>query len=95
MSYIVTTVPSTTSAAARSRPSTDNTGTLVDHGDGSYTYTFYRDITAVQSQLAGMTVSPPNNIADLGDVSYNASLTHRVTIALSGSAPATGSNTAR
>jgi OmcA/MtrC family decaheme c-type cytochrome len=93
VSYIVTSVPSTTSAAAPSRPSTDNTGTLVDHGDGSYTYTFYRDITAVQSQLAGMSVSPPNNIADLGDVSYNASLTHRVTIALSGSAPATGSNT--
>ncbi len=93
VSYIVTSVPSTTSAAAPSRPSTDNTGTLVDHGDGSYTYTFYRDITAVQSQLAGMSVSPPNDIADLGDVSFNASLTHRVTIALSGSAPATGSNT--
>jgi OmcA/MtrC family decaheme c-type cytochrome len=93
VSYIVTSVPSTTSAAGPSRPSTDNTGTLVDHGDGSYTYTFYRDITAVQSQLAGMTVSPPNNIADLGDVSYNPGLTHRVTIALSGSAPATGSNT--
>ncbi len=40
-----------------------------------------------------MTVSPPNNKADLGDVTYNPSLTHRVTIALSGSAPATGSNT--
>jgi OmcA/MtrC family decaheme c-type cytochrome len=93
VSYIVTTVPTTTSAAAPSRPSTDNTGTLVDHGDGTYTYTFYRDITTMQSQLAGMTVSPPNNIADLGDVSYNPALTHRVTIALSGSAPATGTNT--
>ena len=40
-----------------------------------------------------MTVSPPNNIADLGDVSYQPSLTHRVAIALSGSAPATGTNT--
>ena len=40
-----------------------------------------------------MTVSPPNSTADLGDLSYNAALTHRVTIALSGSAPATGSNT--
>ena len=93
VSYVVTSVPSTTSAAAPSRPSTDNTGTLVDNGDGSYTYTFYRDITTIQSQLAGMTVSPPNNIADLGDVSYNPALTHRVTIALSGNAPATGSNT--
>ena len=93
VSYIVTTVPSTTTAAGPQRPGTDNTGTLVDHGDGSYTYTFYRDITTIPAQLAGMTVNPPNNIADLGDVSYNPSLTHRMTIALSGSAPATGSNT--
>ena len=94
VSYIVTSVPSSaTASAAPSRPSTDNTGTLVDNGDGSYTYTFYRDITTVKSQLDGMTVSPPNNIADLGDVSYQPTLTHRVTLALSGSAPATGSNT--
>ena len=32
VSYIVTSVPTTSSAAAPSRPSTDNTGTLVDHG---------------------------------------------------------------
>jgi len=94
VSYIVTSVPSSATASATpSRPSTDNTGTLVDNGDGSYAYTFYRDITTVKSQLDGMTVSPPNNIADLGDVTYNPNLTHRVTIALSGSAPATGSNT--
>ena len=94
VSYIVTSVPSSATAAATpSRPSTDNTGTLVDNGDGTYKYTFYRDITMVQSQLNGMTVSPPNNIADLGDVSYQPTLTHRVTLALSGSAPATGTNT--
>ena len=94
VSYVVTTVPSSaTSSATPTRPSTDNTGTLVDNGDGSYTYTFYRDITTVPTQLAGMTVSPPNNIADLGDVSYQPTLTHRVTLALSGNAPATGSNT--
>jgi len=94
VSYIVTSVPSSSTASSTpSRPSTDNTGTLVDHGNGSYTYTFYRDITTTQSRLDGMTVSPPNDKAHLGDVSYNPSLTHRVTIALSGSAPATGSNT--
>jgi OmcA/MtrC family decaheme c-type cytochrome len=94
VSYIVTSVPSSpTAAATPSRPSTDNTGKLVDNGDGTYKYTFYRDITTVPAQLAGMTVSPPNNIADLGDVSYQPSLTHRVAIALSGSAPATGTNT--
>jgi len=93
VSYIVTSVPSTTSASSPSRPSTDNTGTLVDNGDGSYTYTFYRDITTIKSQIDGMTVSLPNNKTDLGDLTYAPNLTHRVTIALSGSAPATGSNT--
>ena len=49
VSYIVTSVPSSATApAAPSRPSTDNTGTLVDNGDGTYTYTFYRDITTDQ-----------------------------------------------
>ena len=93
VSYIVTSVPSSTASATPSRPSTDNTGTLVDNHDGTYTYTFYRDITTVKSQLDGMTVTAPNNIADLGDVSYQPTLTHRVTLALSGNAPATGSNT--
>ena len=93
VSYMVTTVPSTTTAAAPQRPGTDNTGTLVDNGDGTYKYTFYRDITTIKSQVDAMTVSAPNSTADLGDLSYNPALTHRVTIALSGSAPATGSNT--
>jgi OmcA/MtrC family decaheme c-type cytochrome len=93
VSYIVTTVPTTTAAAAPTRPTTDNTGTLVDHGDGSYTYTFYRDITAVKAQVAAMSVSAPNSIADLGDLTYNPNLTHRLTIQLSGNAPGTGTNT--
>ena len=93
VSYIVTSVPSTSSAAAPSRPSTDNTGTLVDHGDGTYTYTFYRDIKNIKSQIDGMTVSAPNNKADLGDLTYDGTLVHRLTIQLSGSAPGTGSNT--
>ena len=47
----MTTVPTTTAAATGTRPTTDNTGTLVDNGNGTYTYTFYRDIT--QGQGAG------------------------------------------
>ena len=47
VSYIVTSVPTTTAAAAPSKPTTDNTGTLVDNKDGTYTYTFYRDVTKV------------------------------------------------
>ncbi len=93
VSYVVTSVPTTSSAATPSRPSTDNTGTLVDHGDGTYTYTFYRDIKNIKSQVDGMTVSSPNNKADLGDLTYDPTLVHRLTIQLSGSAPGTGTNT--
>jgi len=93
VSYIVTSVPSTTSPAAPSRPSTDNTGTLVDHGDGTYTYTFYRDIRQIKAEVDAMTVSAPNNKADLGDLTFDSSLVHRMTIQLSGNAPGTGSNT--
>lgn len=93
VSYIVTTVPTTTAAAAPTRPSTDNTGTLVDNGDGSYKYTFYRDVTKIKDVVAAMPVTGVNNKGDLGDLTYNANLTHRLTIQLSGNAPGTGSNT--
>jgi len=86
-------LPSTTSASAPSRPSTDITGTLVDHGDGTYTYTFYRDIRQIKAEVDAMTVSAPNNKADLGDLTFDANLVHRMTIQLSGNAPGTGSNT--
>jgi OmcA/MtrC family decaheme c-type cytochrome len=94
VSYIVTTVPTTTAAEAPTRPSTDNTGTLVDHKNGTYTYTFARDVTKIKDKVAAMTVSAPNNLADLGDLTFDASLTHRLTIQISGNAPGTGTNTA-
>lgn len=94
VSYIVTTVPSTTTAVTASRPTTDNTGTLVDNGDGSYKYTFYRDITQVKAQVAGMTLTGLNVAADLGDLSYDPSLIHRVAIQISGNVPGTGTNVA-
>ncbi|HUL64313.1 MAG TPA: OmcA/MtrC family decaheme c-type cytochrome [Burkholderiaceae bacterium] len=99
VSYIVTTVPTKNTStgaitpAAPSRPSSDNTGTLVDNGNGSYTYTFYRDITQIKTQVDGMTVSAPNNKVDLGDLTYEPNLVHRLTIQLAGSAPGTGTNT--
>lgn len=97
VSYIVTTVPTYKSAtdqtivpSAPTRPTTDNTGTLVDHGDGTYTYTFDRDITTIKDQVAAMTVAAPNNIADLGDLTYDPNAVHRLTIQISGNAPGTG-----
>jgi OmcA/MtrC family decaheme c-type cytochrome len=98
ISYMVTTVPTKNAttgaitASAPTRPSTDNTGTLVDHGDGTYTYTFYRDVTQIKAQVDGMTVSAPNNKADLDDLTYEPNLVHRLTIQISGNAPGTGSN---
>jgi len=93
VSYIVTTVPTTTTPAAPTRPSTDNTGTLVDNGDGTYVYTFYRDIPGIKAQVEAMTVSGMNDKADLGDLTFDASLTHRLTIQIAGAAPGTGTNT--
>ena len=40
-----------------------------------------------------MTVSAPNDIADLGDLTFDPTLVHRLTIQLSGNAPGTGTNT--
>jgi OmcA/MtrC family decaheme c-type cytochrome len=94
VSYLVTTVPSTTTAAAPTRPSTDNAGTLVDNGNGTYSYTFYRDITAIKSQVDAMTVTGSNNKADLGDLTYEPGLPHRLVVQVAGNAPGTGSNTA-
>jgi OmcA/MtrC family decaheme c-type cytochrome len=76
-------------------PTTDSEGTLVDNGDGTYVYTFARDITQAATIVASLKDSTDGlkKKADLGDVSYNAALTHRLGIQISGAAPGTGSNT--
>ena len=95
ISYIVSTVPTTTAVlAVPTRPTTDNTGSLVDNKNGTYRYTFYRDITKVKDLVASATLTAPNVAADLGDLAYDPKLTHRLTLALSGAAPGTGTNTA-
>jgi len=93
VSYIVTSVPSTTAAAKGTTPSSDNTGTLVDNGDGTYKYTFYRDITQVKAQVAAMTFTGAEKAADLGDLTYDANAVHRLVLQISGNAPGTGTNT--
>ncbi len=98
VSYIVTTVPTLTAdggttSPGPTRPSTDNTGTLTDNGDGTYVYTFFRDITQSKTLVDGMTFTGANVKDDLGDLTYDPSLVHRLTIQLSGNAPGTGSNT--
>ena len=72
------------SSGAASRPTTESNGTLVDNGNGTYTYAFSNDITKVKDAVAAMTLTAPNVAADLGDLTYDANLTHRLTIQFSG-----------
>lgn len=83
-----------TTADALTRPGTDNAGTLVDNGDGTYQYTFYRDITAVKGIVDASTDSGNNKKADLDDLTYDSSLTHRVVVEVYGNKFGTGTNTA-
>ena len=101
VSYIVTTVPTyksatdkTVVASVPTRPTSDSNGTLVDNGNGTYTYTFYRDITKAKDEVGAATLTAPNVAADLGDLTYDANAVHRLTIQISGNAPGTGTNTA-
>ncbi len=96
VSYVVTTMPTTTTAAVTAtRPSTDNTGTLeaVAGTPGSYKYTFYRDIPGTKALVDGLTLTGNNRKADLGDLTYEPTLPHRLVIQIGGAAPGTGSNT--
>lgn len=93
VNYLVTSVETNTAPVGLSRPGTDNTGTLVDHGDGTYTYTFYRDVPGTKALVDSLTAPAGSNKADLGDLTYDANATHRLTIQISGNAPGTGTNT--
>jgi len=94
VNYVVTSTPTSATATPNpQKPGTDNVGTLVDNGDGTYKYTFFRDITTAQAVLDAATYSGNNKRADLGDVTYVPTLTHRVSIQISGAARGTGSNT--
>jgi len=76
-------------------PTVDKEGTLVDNKDGTYQYTFARDIKQAATIVNSLTDSPTGlkYKADLGDLSYDASLTHRLGVIINGAAPGTGSNT--
>jgi OmcA/MtrC family decaheme c-type cytochrome len=94
VSYIVTTTPTTTAGEVPRAPTTDEHGTLVDNGDGTYKYTFFRDITKVKEKVAAATLTAPNVAADLGDLTYDPTKLHRLVIQVSGNQRGTGTNTA-
>ena len=95
VSYIVTSQASTsaTTFAVPTRPTTDNNGVLVDNGDGTYRYTFRRDISQTKALLDAYTYVAPNAKADLDDVTYDPSKTHRITVFVGGIARGTGDTT--
>ena len=94
VSYIVTASPTTTAGEVPTRPTTDNIGTLVDNGDGTYKYTFHRDITKVKDAVAAAALAAPNVAADLGDLTWDPAKLHRLVIQVGGNARGTGTNTA-
>ena len=67
VNYIVTTAAT---PPVKTQPTTDSQGTLVDNGDGSYTYTFYRDLAKIK------------DTPGVEDVTYDGTQTHRLVIAL-------------
>ena len=67
VNYIVTTAAT---PPAATQPTSDSQGTLVDKGNGSYTYTFYRDLAKIK------------DTPGVGDVTYDGTKTHRLVIAL-------------
>jgi OmcA/MtrC family decaheme c-type cytochrome len=96
VSYIVTSNPTVAAPTTwvPTRPSTDSIGTLVDNLDGTYKYTFRRDISQTKAQIDAYTYTGNNLKADLDDVSYAPNLTHRLTAYVGGTAWGTGSNNA-
>ncbi len=94
VSYIVTNVSSTTGAVTLTRPTTDNIGTLTAVADkpGTYRYTFYRDVPGMKAQVDAITPPAGSAKADLGDLTYEPNLPHRLTIQIGGAAPGTGTN---
>lgn len=79
-------------------PTSDKEGTLVDKGDGSYQYTFFRDIKEAANianlldDTADSTGYSKKADLDLANLVYDASQTHRLGIVIGGAAPGTGSN---
>ncbi len=105
VNYMVISPDTTTNPAKTpaSHPTTDpsSIGTLIATGNGGYQYTFWTDITQVNTLV--QTLKPtatPYSWAQLGagtcpgaDLCYDASKSHRFTMSLSGAAPGTGTNT--
>lgn len=78
-------------------PATDTQGTLVDNGDGSYMYTFYRDPKQAKAIVDGLvddaTALKFKADLDPANLVFDATATYRLGIQIGGAAPGSGSNT--
>ncbi len=108
VNYLVTKLAATSTPGLRSGgqcgrvlyrpiPQRRQQGTLVDNGDGTYQYTFLRDITQAQNIIKALPAtytvgSSTYNTADLdiNNLNYDPTATHRLGILLTGSQPGTG-----
>jgi len=89
LSTATTAVPDNGKSWEGTYPTSDREGTLVDDGDGNYTYTFARDITHAQAVVNALTDAAPKLKADLdpANLNYDASATHRLGIVIRGTQP--------
>jgi OmcA/MtrC family decaheme c-type cytochrome len=99
VSYLITKLGTVAApATVGTYPTSDANGTLVDNNDGTYRYTFYRDVTkaaAFAATLADIAASG-KFVADLGtqaELTYDAAATHRLGIIINGNQPGTGTAT--
>ena len=65
---------------------TNGTYGLVDHGDGTYTYTFMNDVTKVAGLVSAYGTANSVDVSALGDLSFDNTKTHRLVIEFFGNA---------
>ncbi len=71
------------------RPGTDNMGSLVDNGGGSYTYQFFWNAVAASNTASTMVDNNGYTKTDLGDLTFVNNLTHRAVLQYSGNIAST------
>src|SRR5512133_3343309 len=90
VNYVVTETPAAGQTAVPHFAEHENDGTLKDNLDGTYTYTFALDITKVKGYVDAATVYDATHLkADLDDLTYEPTLTHRLIITAGGKQPGT------
>ena len=94
VNYMVVTTPNVAGpTSVPTGPTTDSNGTLVGHGDGTYTYTFATDITAVAGAVTAYGAANSVDVSALNPTNlvFDGNATTRVVIEFFGNARGYGS----